>query len=428
MPDGFTVADVPGAFQTGQMNALAIAAQRAQLQQAQQAALQRQQQQALTARALGVPAPGLQAPQIGAGPAQIPQPGVGMPQAPQQPPMTQDQALAQLFVINPELSEQVFARLGATSQRQRDDAALFAFRAEGLDEQRQNAFLQQRIEEIEARGGDATQTREMLATPFGERREDFKTLQIAALNPQERLNVAQGRQQIKISALTPAEEGGFIGVRELPTGEVESIFVPPPAGRRTEKQVTAERTAQEKRVTEEAKATKDRFERASKLRGEISKASTEFRKIESAFGRVEASVDDPSPAGDLALIFNFMKMLDPGSVVREGEFATAAEAGNVPTRIVGMYNRVIEGERLIPKQRTDFFERSKKLFNRAEKDNKKAVDKIVDIGAQFDVKRSELLGRQPELPIGEPEARPAEPPIGGLTPRTIGRFQVEVVQ
>ncbi|MEM8882399.1 MAG: hypothetical protein AAGC82_17565, partial [Pseudomonadota bacterium] len=47
----------------------------------------------------------------------------------------------------------------------------------------------------------------------------------------------------------------------------------------------------------------------------------DFRKQAEAFGRIDASAFEPSPAGDLALIFNYMKVLDPGSVVRESEFA-----------------------------------------------------------------------------------------------------------
>ena len=42
-----------------------------------------------------------------------------------------------------------------------------------------------------------------------------------------------------------------------------------------------------------------------------------FAEQASAYGRVVASAEDPSPAGDLALIFNYMKVLDPGSTVRD---------------------------------------------------------------------------------------------------------------
>lgn len=93
----------------------------------------------------------------------------------------------------------------------------------------------------------------------------------------------------------------------------------------------------------------------------------DFGKQASAFGRVVASAKDPSAAGDLALIFNYMKVLDPGSTVREGEFATAQNAAGVPGRILSLYNNVIKGERLNPEQRDDFVNRSRMLFQQAEK-------------------------------------------------------------
>jgi hypothetical protein len=91
-----------------------------------------------------------------------------------------------------------------------------------------------------------------------------------------------------------------------------------------------------------------------------------FSDQTTAYGRVISSVQDPSPAGDLALIFNYMKVLDPGSVVREGEFATAQNAGSVDDRTRGLYNRIISGERLSDAQRADFADRATRLYSGAE--------------------------------------------------------------
>lgn len=66
------------------------------------------------------------------------------------------------------------------------------------------------------------------------------------------------------------------------------------------------------------------------------------------------AAQEPSGAGDLGLIFSFMKMLDPGSVVREGEFANAENAQGVPDRIRTLYNRALNGERLAPETRREF--------------------------------------------------------------------------
>lgn len=98
------------------------------------------------------------------------------------------------------------------------------------------------------------------------------------------------------------------------------------------------------------------------LRKEFTKLGGDFKKVSEAFARVQASAEDPSAAGDLALIFNFMKILDPGSVVRESEFANAQNTGSIPQRIWAQYNRVLRGERLSVAQRQDFVNRAQRLF------------------------------------------------------------------
>jgi len=60
---------------------------------------------------------------------------------------------------------------------------------------------------------------------------------------------------------------------------------------------------------------------------------------------------NPTPQDDIALIFSYMKTLDPSSVVREGEFAQAQNAGSVPDNIRNAYNKALQGTRLSPQQR-----------------------------------------------------------------------------
>lgn len=107
-----------------------------------------------------------------------------------------------------------------------------------------------------------------------------------------------------------------------------------------------------------------RPEAEGKFRKEYSEQTKGYQEVKSAYGRVLASED--SAVGDLSLIFGYMKMLDPGSVVREGEFATAQNAAGVPERIQNIYNRVISGQRLSPSQRQSFKGQAGKLYSTAQ--------------------------------------------------------------
>lgn len=88
-----------------------------------------------------------------------------------------------------------------------------------------------------------------------------------------------------------------------------------------------------------------------------------FIQIGQAYKKIETAAKNPSAAGDISLIFGYMKLLDPGSVVREGEFATAQNAGSIPQSITSAYNRALNGERLAPSIRQDFMNQAKNLVS-----------------------------------------------------------------
>lgn len=62
----------------------------------------------------------------------------------------------------------------------------------------------------------------------------------------------------------------------------------------------------------------------------------------------------PTGAGDLAMVFSYMKLLDQNSAVMEGEQATARNAPGVPAAIQGEYNRLLGGGSLSDTARQQF--------------------------------------------------------------------------
>ena len=99
-----------------------------------------------------------------------------------------------------------------------------------------------------------------------------------------------------------------------------------------------------------------------KLRKEFKDDSKNFITIRDAFGRILSSVESPAGPGDLALIFSFMKVLDPGSVVRESEFATAQDAASFMQRLYGKSARFTTGGRLSDESRQEFLDTARNLF------------------------------------------------------------------
>jgi len=70
-----------------------------------------------------------------------------------------------------------------------------------------------------------------------------------------------------------------------------------------------------------------------------------------AFEKVRESADLNSAYGDVALLTNFMKVLDPGSIVRESEFEMIANTGGLPVAISNAFRKAANGELLESAQR-----------------------------------------------------------------------------
>lgn len=88
-------------------------------------------------------------------------------------------------------------------------------------------------------------------------------------------------------------------------------------------------------------------------------------QISQAYGKITSAPD--TAAGDMSKIFGFMKILDPGSTVREGEYASAEQTRGIPEAIVAQYNRAVTGKRLTSEQRDRFDQAAGDLVNSQKK-------------------------------------------------------------
>ena len=170
-----------------------------------------------------------------------------------------------------------------------------------------------------------------------------------------------GQKERESESKRQVDEAKMAQDRELKMAELEQ-----------KKQEAASKLAYDKLKEQQAQNQKninnippEVFNREENLRKEYTKNLGNFPVVADSYGRVIESAADPSAAGDLALIFNFMKTQDPASTVRESEFATAQNAGGVDQRTIALFNKIQKGERLSKEQRYDFVKRSTMLYNQA---------------------------------------------------------------
>lgn len=73
-----------------------------------------------------------------------------------------------------------------------------------------------------------------------------------------------------------------------------------------------------------------------------------FQDIDSQFNRMQSMANRGDAAGDLALVVSFTKMLDPGSVAREGEVALTQKAASLVDQAGNWINQLQNGQTLLP--------------------------------------------------------------------------------
>ena len=162
------------------------------------------------------------------------------------------------------------------------------------------------------------------------------------------------------------------------------------------------------KLAEQATAGMEDFATLRKAEGDMRKefnaldATKDFGDVRTAFLKVKTAAENPSAAGDLALVFNYMKILDPGSVVREGEFQTAADATSwlqrteddgfaVPLPIAKAIRKLEDGTLLTPDQRQDFLSTARNTASAQFKPAKEALQRYKGLAANSGLRADQII-------------------------------------
>jgi hypothetical protein len=128
------------------------------------------------------------------------------------------------------------------------------------------------------------------------------------------------------------------------------------------------------------------------------------------YEKVLRAARDNTGASDIALIFGFMKTLDPTSTVREGEFATAQNSGSVDQSLMNLYNRALKGERLQPEQRTQFAQTAQGQFAVAQDRFDQLNQRYAGISQSYGFDPKRIVQTFPSIGAGTQAQTGAPPP------------------
>lgn len=127
------------------------------------------------------------------------------------------------------------------------------------------------------------------------------------------------------------------------------------------------------------------------LRSEFDNKTKDFVIVRDAVAKIQNVAANPSPAGDISLIFSYMKTLDPNSTVREGEYATAQNAGSIPTTVWARYNKAVNGESLTAQQRDDFVQQAFNVYDAQLNQYKNDLDRYTALAKGYNVKPENVV-------------------------------------
>jgi hypothetical protein len=153
------------------------------------------------------------------------------------------------------------------------------------------------------------------------------------------------------------------------------------------------------------------FDNTLKLRGDfrsepIYKAHQE---VQSAYSQIQQGLKMASPAGDLAGATKIMKLLDPGSVVRESELGMAMAATGAMDRLTHYADNIIKGTKLTPNQRKDFQALADNLYRESANQYSVKRSEYKGIADRNGLNVADVLGGDIKPPELKPSANPYNP-------------------
>ena len=152
------------------------------------------------------------------------------------------------------------------------------------------------------------------------------------------------------------------------------------------------------------------FDNELKLRGDFKQEPVykAHQEMQSAYSQIQQSLKQATPAGDLAGATKIMKLLDPGSVVRESELGMAMAATGLLDRVQNYAQNIISGNKLTPKQRVEFQQLADALYGESVKAYNNKRSEYTKLGGEYGLNAERAIGGPASL-----AAKPGQANAGG---------------
>jgi len=137
------------------------------------------------------------------------------------------------------------------------------------------------------------------------------------------------------------------------------------------------------------------FTQTTALRKELSLDINvqQYKKSQIEFRKILTSAKAGTAQGDLALIFSYMRMLDPSSTVRESEFQQAEQARGLGDKFYNVYLKTIDGQKMGETQREGFVSVARELYKNVKELAQSKFKAIREITVNNELDENDVFGK-----------------------------------
>jgi len=140
---------------------------------------------------------------------------------------------------------------------------------------------------------------------------------------------------------------------------------------------------------------------AASLRKEFSAETKKigFPTLQTTWQQVKHAAD--TGAGDLTIVYSYIKALDPTTAVREGEINLTKAAESIPSNIIRTYQRAKKGRAISPKVRQEMIFEVGKMYNERAKQQQQLNAFYSGLASDARVNPQDVIGKIGEIQLAE---------------------------
>src|SRR3990167_233570 len=144
---------------------------------------------------------------------------------------------------------------------------------------------------------------------------------------------------------------------------------------------------------------KETKKQAATLRKEFNSEAKNlgFKEVQSSWQKVSNA--NKTGAGDLSIVYSFIKALDPTTAVREGEIDLTKAAESIPNRFIKAYQRAKEGKVISNELRNEMINEVGSIYNEKAKQQQQLNAFYTGLATDMGVSPKDVIGGVGEIKL-----------------------------